>query len=146
VTRVELLEIGRLDRLLIENVSATTYDELPHPGGVGNAGGILGGITLIVVIVSVDNEVDSSSIEDRPLVGESLVARYMNTRVEDWPVPIGQHAFPGMRGQIGLEPRRLGLARSEAGAVTLGIQDDDVPIPQVIRIPALPGVPALVPK
>jgi len=110
-------------------------------GGVGEALGILRSKALVVVIVTVENDVGMGRVETIPERLDFKIVAVRAAGTEERLVPVGESAGGGMRGEIGTKPfflRRTGAAAANVGAFT--VEDDDVPGCEIVAVVAGFGV------
>src|SRR5450755_1965852 len=108
------------------------------PLGVGFAVGILESESLVVVVVSTNDDVGIRVVESLPKRFEFGIVAVLGAGAEQRLVKISQSAGGRMRGEICAEPfffARTGITAADLRA--LAIQDDDVPVAQLITVEAI---------
>src|SRR4051812_9263239 len=111
-------------------------DDLPDsPRPLLGAGRVLGSEPFVVVVVAVDHEVGMGSVEEVPERGHLEVVA-MLTRAEPRVMPEGHRAARLARLEVRGEPAPLRRGRvATADVRTVGVEDDDMPRPEVHRVP-----------
>src|SRR5829696_7684871 len=108
---------------------------------VPDAIGILRDVALVVVIMAGEDDLCSCPLQHLPQHPRRLVV-VVFAEAEAGMVPVGQGAGGGMRGQIGAQPLLLGGALVTAAHLrAVGVEDHDVPTPQLVAVVALLGIP-----
>src|SRR6185503_4221340 len=121
---------------LAEHGAAGSHDELAKAAGPGlDAGGVLRRKPLVVVIVAVDHKLGVRRVQGVPERGNPRVVPVL-AGAEPRVMPDRERAVGRAGRQVVGEPFALRRRRSAAAnLVAVRIEDDDVPRPEIHRVP-----------
>ncbi len=134
-TRSSLLARGRRERA--QGRSARPDDELADPAdAVLAAARVLRGEPLVVVVVAVDHDVGAGVVERRQNGATSVSLPCSPELKRGWcQIARVQRAVDAARSALSQRPWAE-PAPTAADRPAVGIEDDDVPRPEVVRVPA----------